>query len=103
MKESLRHICDTNRVIVLSELFSGNKDCPALAIKFAYHIECSPYNPRFVNISSAGFFCCILRFQCQVFTGSQAANFARILTPMLLKKRQIEKKICGTVSTNAIL
>lgn len=34
MKESLRHITDTNRVIALSELFLGNKDCPALAIYF---------------------------------------------------------------------
>ena len=34
MKESLRHITDTNRVIALSELFLGNKDCPALTIYF---------------------------------------------------------------------
>ena len=47
MKEVLRHICDTNRVIALSELFLGNKDCYALAIHFAYHIECLPYKLRF--------------------------------------------------------
>lgn len=34
MKELLRHITDTNRFIALSELFLGNKDCPALAIYF---------------------------------------------------------------------
>ena len=47
MKESLRHISDTNRVIALSELFLVNKDCPALAIYFTYHIECLPYKSRF--------------------------------------------------------
>jgi len=51
MKESLRHICDTNRAIALSELFLGNKDCPALAIYFAYHIECLPYKSRVVGFS----------------------------------------------------
>jgi hypothetical protein len=32
MKESLRHIGDTNRVIALSERFLGNKDGPAFAV-----------------------------------------------------------------------
>ena len=50
MKESLRHIRDTNRVIASSELFLGNKDCPALAIHLAYHIECLPYKSRFSDI-----------------------------------------------------
>lgn len=53
MKESLRHISDTNRVIALSGLFLGNKDCPALAIYFTYHIECLPYKLAiYSNISS---------------------------------------------------
>ena len=47
MKESLRHIRDTNRVIASSELFLGNKDCPALAIHLAYHIECLPYKSKY--------------------------------------------------------
>ena len=50
MKESLRHIRDTNRVIASSELFLGNKDCPALAIHLAYHIECLPYKSRVVEV-----------------------------------------------------
>ena len=34
MKESLRHIGDTNRVIALSELFLSNKDSPTIAFNF---------------------------------------------------------------------
>ena len=34
MKESFRHIGDTNRVIALSELFLSNKDSPTIAFNF---------------------------------------------------------------------